>query len=170
MVGNFLTFIPNIRSIIWCISDIKGDNMKIETVVNNLVNEQIASRHDLNIEHLAHVLDIRIGFNDDISAYMRAKGMDVIFIKRTDRYTMWSTFCHELGHMLLHSTRQLNMPQSFNDYQEFQANKFAILLMMPEALILKHKIYDANVASIYFDVPFEIALRRLEMLSATLKI
>ena len=144
--------------------------MNIETVANALINDHIKSRHDLSIEHLAHVLDIRIGFNDDISTYMRAEGMDVIFIKRTDEYTMWSTFCHELGHMLLHTTRQVNMPQSFNSYQEHQADKFALLLMMPEKLIYKHKIYDAGVAAIYFDVPFDFALKRLEMLSASLKI
>lgn len=144
--------------------------MNIETVANALINDHIKSRHDLSIEHLAHVLDIRIGFNDDISTYMRAEGMDVIFIKRADEYTMWSTFCHELGHMLLHTTRQVNMPQSFNSYQEHQADKFALLLMMPEKLIYKHKIYDAGVAAIYFDVPFDFALKRLEMLSASLKI
>lgn len=144
--------------------------MNIDTVVNSLVNEHIVSRKDLNIEHLAHVLDIRIGFNDDMDAYMRAEGMDVIFIKRADRYTMWKIFCHELGHMLLHTTRQVNMPQSFNDYQEHQAEKFALLLMMPEKLIYEHKIYDARVAARYFEVPFDCALKRLEMVSANLKL
>lgn len=144
--------------------------MNIETVVNTLINDHVVSKHDLNINHLAHVLNIRIGFNDDMDAYMRAEGMDVIFIKRADNYKMWEVFCHELGHMLLHTTRQVNMPQSFNDYQEHQADKFALLLMMPEKLIYKNKIYDASVAAIYFGVPFECALKRLEMLSASLKI
>lgn len=145
--------------------------MNIEQKVNIFVKEHIRGICDLRIEHLAHVLDIKIGFNDDYNYYVRSNGYDIIFLRHGSTYEMWSAFCHELGHMILHSTRQPEVHRMFNEYQENQADKFALLLMMPESLLLScdDESLNANAVSINFGVPFALAVARLEMLLVSLK-
>ena len=133
-------------------------------VVNDFVDQHVEDRHDLSIEHIAHVLDIKIGINENMNCYIKYEGVDIILLVRNDPFFMWQAFCHELGHMVLHATKQSCTHRMFNDYQEGQADKFAILLMMPEKLIRKHRLYDAQKIACYFNVTTEMALKRVDML------
>lgn len=144
--------------------------MSVDEVVDQLAEKYICDFSDLKIEHLAHVLDIKIGFNEDSDCYVRYQGNDIILLRRNTSYEMWLAFCHELGHMMLHSTKQYCMTRMFNEYQESQADKFAILLMMPGHLIKRYELYEAADLAAYFKVPFNLALKRLEMFVAKLKI
>lgn len=144
--------------------------MSVDEVVDQLAEQHINDFNDLRIEHLARVLDIKIGFNDDANCYVRYQGNNIILLRKSTPYEMWLAFCHELGHMMLHSTKQYCMSRMFNEYQESQADKFALLMMMPGKLIEHHELYDAKDVAYHFKVPFEIALKRLEMLVAKLKI
>lgn len=138
--------------------------MRIEEKVNEIVDVCIVDRLDLNIAHLSYMFSAHILYNHIENSYMSTRGIDVIALKLDEPHKMWKAFCHEAGHMFLHCTDQRRMPRAFNRMQEAEAEKFAILLMMPEKLIMKHELYDAQQVANYFDVPFDLALQRIEML------
>lgn len=138
--------------------------MRIEEKVNEIVDACIVDSLDLNIPHLSYMFSAHILYNHIDNAYMTKRGIDVIALKIDASFKMWQAFCHEAGHMFLHCTDQRHMSQAFNQMQEAEAEKFAILLMMPEKLIMKHELYTAQEVASYFNVPFDLALKRIEML------
>lgn len=138
--------------------------MRIERVVNELVDTCITDSLDLNIPHLSYMFSTHILYNHNTNFYFNKQGVDIIAIKIGDPFEMWHAFCHEAGHMFLHCTNQKVMPQSFNLKQEAEAKKFALLLMMPEKLIMRHELYDAQHIANYFNVPINLAMERIEML------
>ena len=66
--------------------------------------------------------------------------------------------------MFLHATNQKEMPQTFNQLQEAEAEKFALLLQLPENLIIKNEWYEAIDLMTYFNVSEDVAIKRLEIL------
>ncbi len=48
--------------------------------------------------------------------------------------------------------------------QQVQAAQFALLLMIPEKLIIKHDLYAVQDIVNYFNVPFDMTLQRIELL------
>lgn len=48
--------------------------------------------------------------------------------------------------------------------QEYEADKFALLFMMPERLIVEYNLFDVESIMNYFRVSQEHATRRVEML------
>ncbi|MHC0552102.1 ImmA/IrrE family metallo-endopeptidase [Salinicoccus sp. CNSTN-B1] len=138
--------------------------MRIEKVVNEVVDTCVTDNLDLNIPHLSYMFSAHIMYNDHTSFYYNKQGVDIIAIKVGDPFEMWQSFCHEVGHMFLHCTNQQLMPHAFNYKQEAEAEKFALLLMMPEKLIMRHKLYEAQDIANYFEVPIDLAMQRMEML------
>lgn len=138
--------------------------MRIEEKVNEIVDICVVDRLDLSIEHLAYMFDVHIMYNHKRDFYVHKKGIDIIGLRFNKRFEMYKSFCHELGHMLLHCTDQRYMPDDFNAMQEAEANKFALLLMMPEKLIIKHELYEAQEVASYFNMSFDLALLRIDML------
>ncbi|WP_271397811.1 ImmA/IrrE family metallo-endopeptidase [Salinicoccus roseus] len=138
--------------------------MRIEKKVNDIVERCVTDRLDLNIPHLSYMFSVHIMYNHIDSAYLSKRGIDIIALKMQDPFKMWHAFCHEAGHMFLHCTNQTNMPPAFNMKQEAEAKRFALLLMMPEKLILQHELYEAQEVANYFNVPIDMALQRIEML------
>lgn len=143
--------------------------MNIESKVNLLIDKHVEHVDDLNIEHISCALDIKIGFNAEVNCYIRACGEDIILLKEANAYEMWYSFCHELGHAVLHAGKQHMMHHMFNELQEYQADHFAMLFMMPKKFIQEHKLYDAKEVSEFFNVPFDFALKRLELYSNNLR-
>ncbi|WP_411842157.1 ImmA/IrrE family metallo-endopeptidase [Salinicoccus sp. HZC-1] len=138
--------------------------MRIEDTVNEIVECCITDSLDLNIPHLSYMFSVHILYNHTSDFYFNKRGIDIIAIKMGDPFDMWQSFCHEAGHMFLHRTDQRGMPEAFNMKQEAQASKFALLLMMPEKLIMQHRLYEAQEIANYFNVPIDLALNRIEML------
>lgn len=138
--------------------------MTIEDKVNGIVECCIRDITHLNIYYLTEMFSVYVLYNRQSNFYIKRKSVDVIGIKIDDPFQMWHNFCHEAGHLFLHSTNQTDMPYSFNMMQEAQAAKFALLLMMPEKLIRKHGLFEVQDIANYFNVPFDIALQRIEML------
>ena len=66
--------------------------------------------------------------------------------------------------MFLHATNQKEMPQTFNQLQEAEAEKFALLLQLPENLIIKNEWYEAIDLMTHFNVSEDVAIKRLEIL------
>lgn len=138
--------------------------MRIEDKVNGIVDCCINDSCDLNIEHLAYMFDVHIMYNHKRSFYVKKSGIDVIGLKFNHTYKMFADFCHEAGHMFMHTTDQHNMAKSFNVMQEAEADKFALLLMLPEKLIIRNKLYETTDIMTYFNVSEDVAIKRLEML------
>lgn len=138
--------------------------MRIEQKVNDIVDLSILDVHDLNIEHLAYMFDVHILYNHQSNFYVQKAGVDIIGLKFDKRHEMFKAFCHEAGHMFLHATHQHNMPRSYNEYQEAEAEKFGLLLQMPEKLITKNRLYQVTDLMAYFGVCEDVALKRIDML------
>lgn len=47
----------------------------------------------------------------------------------------WQEFCHELGHVPLHTGDQMQLPYSFVEYQEYKPNNFALHAAAPTFMI-----------------------------------
>lgn len=138
--------------------------MRIEEKVNELVDLCIIDADHLSVEHLAYMFDVHILYNHQSNFYTKKKNVEIIGLKFDKSYKMFEAFCHEAGHMFLHATHQRDMPQSFNQMQEAEADKFQILLMMPEKLIVQNEWYDAIDLMTHFNVSEDVAIKRLEML------
>ncbi|GAB3065579.1 ImmA/IrrE family metallo-endopeptidase [Salinicoccus sesuvii] len=138
--------------------------MRIEEKVNEIVERCVTDRLDLNIPHLSYMFSVHVMYNHINTTYMSRRGIDIIALKVENQFKMWENFCHEAGHMFLHCTNQNHMPKTFNDKQEAEAARFALLLMMPEKLIMQHQLYEARDIANYFGVPIDMALQRIEML------
>lgn len=138
--------------------------MRIEEKVNQIVDCCIIDEMDLTVEHLAYIFDVHILYNHEANFYVQKAGVDIIGLKFDKRREMFHAFCHESGHMFLHATNQGTMSKSFNRLQEAESEKFALLLMMPEKLICKHELFDAQALMHHFNVTEHLALERLELL------
>ncbi|WP_462419968.1 ImmA/IrrE family metallo-endopeptidase [Salinicoccus sp. Marseille-QA3877] len=138
--------------------------MRIEEKVNQIVDCCIIDTMDLNIEHLSYVFGVHILYNHEANFYVQKAGVDIVGLKFDKRREMFHAFCHESAHMFLHATNQNVMPKGFNVMQEAEAGKFALLLMMPEKLICKHELFDAQALMHHFNVTEPLALDRLELL------
>lgn len=144
--------------------------MRIEDKVNEIVELSVLDVMDLSVEHLAYMFDVHILYNHQSNFYVQKGGVDIIGLKFDKRYEMFKAFCHEAGHMFLHATNQKLMPSTFNKLQEAEADKFALLLQMPEKLIVKNEWYEPIDLMINFNVSKDIAIKRIEMLKNRAKV
>lgn len=140
--------------------------MRIEDKVNEIAELAILDVMDLTVEHLSYMFDVHILYNHQSNFYVQKAGVDIIGLKFDKRHEMFKAFCHEAGHMFLHATNQKEMPQTFNQLQEAEAEKFALLLQLPENLIIKNGWYEPIHLMKEFNVSEEIALKRLQMLKS----
>lgn len=138
--------------------------MRIEDKVNEITAYIIEEAGDLTIEALSYIYNIMIIYSHDASAYMRVKDRDVIFVKYGTEQEMWQSFAHELGHYFLHASHFSNISPAFTDMQEAEADKFALLLMMPERLIVEYRLFSVEKIVNYFAVDHDLAQKRIEML------
>lgn len=138
--------------------------MRIEDKVNEIAELAILDVMDLTVEHLSYMFDVHILYNHQSNFYVQKAGVDIIGLKFDKRHEMFKAFCHEAGHMFLHATNQKEMPQTFNQLQEAEAEKFALLLQLPENLIIKNGWYEPIDLMTHFNVSEDIAIQRLEML------
>ncbi|ULG72971.1 ImmA/IrrE family metallo-endopeptidase [Macrococcus brunensis] len=138
--------------------------MRIEEKVNEVTAYIIERSEDLSIESLAFIYNIMIGFSRDASAYIRVRNRDVIFIQYGTEQQMWHSFAHELGHYFLHSSYHADISRSYSQMQEAEADKFALLFMMPERLIVEYQLFEVQQIMNYFRVTEEMATKRIEML------
>lgn len=63
-----------------------------------------------------------------------------IILRPTNQVQEWLDFCHELGHVLLHSGCQLNMHPLYREYQEWNADLFALHFCIPTFMLEKIKL------------------------------
>ncbi|WP_204256402.1 ImmA/IrrE family metallo-endopeptidase [Mammaliicoccus sciuri] len=138
--------------------------MRVEDIVNELTAYTILDKSDLNIEFLSNIYNILVVYNSPITLYAKVRNRDVIFIKNDSNENMWKAFCHEFAHFYLHFGNQNKTKHLFNFKQEAEAEKFSLLLRMPERLIVTNELWTAELIVHYFNVTYLEAYKRLEML------
>lgn len=138
--------------------------MRVEDIVNELTAYTILDKSDLNIEFLSNIYNILVVYNSPITLYAKVRNRDVIFIKNGSNENMWKAFCHEFAHFYLHFGNQNKTKHLFNFKQEAEAEKFSLLLRMPERLIVTNELWTAELIVHYFKVTYLEAYKRLEML------
>ncbi|MGY0683415.1 ImmA/IrrE family metallo-endopeptidase [Mammaliicoccus sciuri] len=139
--------------------------MRVEDIVNELTAYTILDKSDLNIEFLSNIYNILVVYNSPITLYAKVRNRDVIFIKNDSNEDMWKAFCHEFAHFYLHYGNQNKTKYLFNIKQEAEAEKFSLLLRMPESLIVTNKLWTVDQVMQYFNVSYEDAYLRMELLA-----
>lgn len=119
--------------------------MIMQEVINEITAYTIMDRFDLTIDYLSTIHNILIIYNDSINLYTT--------IKNDSHQLMWESFCHEFGLFYLHQTNQVRMHKLYNFKQE--AERFSILLRMPERLIVSNELWTADKLVSYFTVSYK---------------
>jgi Zn-dependent peptidase ImmA (M78 family) len=89
----------------------------------------------------------------------------IITDKRCSFENQREQFFHELGHILRHDGDQNNgMPQSFREYQEWDAHQFTVYVMVPYHMLDFSLFYSINGLMDRFDVPEQIARKRFNQI------
>lgn len=107
----------------------------------------IHSSEQLNNEQIAHKLQIGLYYWNNRSQDIVIHNKPFIFLEATMLPNfVWQTFCHELGHILLHVGDQMKLPESFVKYQECKANNFALHAAIPTFML-----HELNLPADYFE-------------------
>ena len=138
--------------------------MKIESLVNNIIEELDDNHIDKNIESISNYYNIFVLYNEDASGYFIQKGFDVVSIKIDSATKMWEDFIHEFAHVMMHETNQMFMNELFNEKQENEAEKFSFLFQYPQKEIEANELFTEDELASYFHCSYEEARQRLTML------
>jgi hypothetical protein len=117
---------------------------------------------------IAAKLNIWVHFEPVRSRALDNAGLHSIIIdSRISESKQWEDFGHELNHILHHGGCQLNMPESFREFQEIKANNFALHFCVPTFMILDSGLpYTWNEAILFvmdtYNVTEKFARKRLE--------
>src|SRR5699024_5349047 len=109
--------------------------MRVEDIVNEITAYTILDRSDLNIDYISSIYNIIVVYNSPTTLYAKIRNRDVICVRNDSSENMWHEFCHEFAHFYMHFGNQTKMKSLFNYKQEAEAEKFSLLLRMPERLI-----------------------------------
>lgn len=121
----------------------------------------------LNIYMIADALDIGLYPINDVSQALRSDGRDYIFLNSgLTAPEQFEVFAHELCHLLTHSGNQVAMSPDFIEYQEWQADLFALHFCVPTFMLQKMYLpNDTRVAQSIvkesFGVTYPFAEKRL---------
>lgn len=76
---------------------------------------------------------------------------------------LWQDFCHELGHVLLHTGHQDRMKKTWIEYLENKANNFMYHACVPSFMLDKMDPDTLTVQDVQqlFNVEYEFAMKRL---------
>lgn len=109
----------------------------LEDYIQHFYNQLgIYSPTQLTEEEIAQKLDIAIYYWTESSQALFIKDHSFIFLNHMLLPNFkWQEFCHELGHVLLHTGDQMQLPYSFVEYQEYKANNFALHAAAPTFMI-----------------------------------
>ena len=118
---------------------------------------------------------LKIAMNLGISVYHWPDNSQALFLKdqsyiflneQLTQQQQWQDFCHELGHILLHTGNQRRMSPLFREYQEYKANNFMYHACMPTFMLDELQLCDYLPQTVVklqelFNVEYEFAMKRL---------
>lgn len=121
---------------------------------------------DLSLKNIASAFNCEITIWDKPTRAIWDDELGTIFLNGQLRGNEKREACfHELGHISMHVGNQLEMLESFSDYQEGQANVFQLYASMPMYMIkqldLPHwEVQFIELLSWEFDVTIDLARKR----------
>ncbi|WP_217580995.1 ImmA/IrrE family metallo-endopeptidase [Lysinibacillus sp. GbtcB16] len=121
--------------------------------------------HQLGFHKIAELLGIQVFYWQDKSQALFIKEHSYLFLnEQLTKQQLWQDFCHELGHVLLHTGHQGHMSPLFREYQENKANNFMYHACVPTFML--DEIEPRNLTVEYvqqqFNVEYELAFKRIE--------
>lgn len=118
----------------------------------------------LQYKKVATSLGIKIFYWNKTSQVLFDKHRVYIFLnEQLTTAQLWQDFCHELGHVLLHTGQQKHMSKSWIEYLENKANNFMYHACIPSFMldeINSDTLTIENVQQI-FNVEYAFAEKRL---------
>lgn len=137
-----------------------------ENFIKDLFNKMdITKPNHLNISNISIKLRIQIFYWKDVSQALFLKEKAYIFLNnQLTPPQQWQDFCHELGHVLLHTGNQQRMYPLFREYQEYKANNFMYHACVPSFMLDELEPSELTVENVQrlFNVEYDFAFKRLE--------
>lgn len=94
--------------------------------------------HEIELDAIADGLNIEVRYMMHDSDAVRVGGQPYLIAdKRVGRRQQRVEMAHELGHLLMHAGDQLCMRDDFRRLQEREANRFALLALVPKFMLEK---------------------------------
>ncbi|OLS39097.1 ImmA/IrrE family metallo-endopeptidase [Bacillus sp. MRMR6] len=92
----------------------------------------------IELYKIAEKLDIWIHIADyESQAIEREEGLfSIVLDIYKSEPEQWDDFGHELAHILYHSGNQLEMTETFSEFQEVKANNFALQFCVPTFMLI----------------------------------
>lgn len=121
--------------------------------------------NQLGFHKIAVLLGIHIFYWSNESQALFLKENAYIFLNnQLTPQQQWQDFCHELGHILLHTGNQQRMYPLFREYQEYKANNFMYHACVPSFMLDELEPSDLTVENVQqlFNVEYDFAFKRLE--------
>lgn len=119
----------------------------------------------LDFSAIARNLGIKVFYWADTSQALYADDLSYIFLDESlSKQQQWQDFCHELGHVLLHTGNQQRMYPLFREYQEYKANNFMYHACVPSFMLDELDPSELTVKNVQrlFNVEYDFAFKRLE--------
>ena len=122
----------------------------------------------VTMKNVASGLDITVYTFEGSSEGVYAAGRQYIFLNRDlSLQEQWQEFGHELCHILRHAGHQGRMAQSFVEYQEWQADNFALHVCIPTFMLVEMELSRNRKRALWeiqesFNVTYDFAEKRLE--------
>lgn len=129
----------------------------------NAIN--ISQPYQLGIENISDAINLPVFYWEYGSEAVFYRGKYKIFIcDWQTNQQKWQDFGHELCHILSHDGDQKQIPTSFLQMQEHQAEYFSYHLCVPTFMLLQLEEISINSIMYQFNVDFEFASKRLSLL------
>lgn len=119
----------------------------------------------LDYQTVAQHLGIRVYLWEHKSQVLFFNEFSFIFLnEQLSEPQLWQDFCHELGHVLLHTGNQQRMFPLFREYQEYKANNFMYHACVPSFMLDELEPTELTVENVQrlFNVEYQFAFKRLE--------
>ncbi|WP_342441149.1 ImmA/IrrE family metallo-endopeptidase [Lysinibacillus sp. FSL K6-0075] len=130
------------------------------------MNLGITNSKQLDFKNIAQMLTIQIFYwNRPSQALFDEYRAFILLNEQLTPSQLWQDFCHELGHILLHTGQQHQMTNSWIKYLENKANNFMYHACMPtfmlDDLIENDSSLSVKDLQLIFNVEYEFAEKRL---------
>ncbi|PEL12699.1 ImmA/IrrE family metallo-endopeptidase [Bacillus sp. AFS017336] len=138
----------------------------LEDYVSTLYkNIGIFTPEDINIKKISKSLNILLTYSEFDSVMTTIKSVTCINIdSRLSEYEQREVFFHELCHSLRHVGNQMNLPKSFIEYQEWDAQRFTLYATMPYHLVENRHWENPIALQKVFKVPYHLCEKRFNQL------
>ena len=130
---------------------------------------EVSDASQIDLFAIAQALDVSVFLHPYPTQAIVNDGRHYVFINdSTPQEEWWEVFGHELGHILLHAGNQGRLPLPFVEYQEWQADLFALHFCIPTFMLLSDdlpndcRLATADVAE-HYGVSLPFAYERLKI-------